>query len=186
MGEPATRLTYEEYLALERDGETKHEYIDGIVIAMAGGTLEHARLCARVSGLLELGLEGKPCRVFNADARVRVTATNRSTYPDVTVVCGELERAEDDQEAIANPVLIVEGLSDSTEATDRGEKFAHLRTVPSLIEYVLISQRRPWVEVFRRSPAGWILSEAGPGETVQLTSVDAPLSIDALYRDALT
>jgi Uma2 family endonuclease len=180
------RMTYAEYLAAEETSPVKHEFLDGVAYAMAGGTIEHAALSASVIGLLTRALSGRPCRVFSSDARVRVLATGLSTYPDVTVVCGKLEVDAEDPHAIVNPVLLVEVLSDSTEAADRGEKAAHYRRIPSLRELVLVSQRGPRIEVQRRSDAGhWELFEAGPGERAVLASVGCELEVDAVYRDPL-
>lgn len=186
MAEPVPRASYAEYLALEAKSDEKHEYIDGLILAMSGGTLEHGRLMSAATVELSRVLEGKPCRVFSSDARVRVQATKRSTYPDLSVVCGEVERASDDREAITNPILLVEVLSESTERSDRGEKFAHYRRLESLQDYVLISQTEPRIECFHRTDSGWMLTEAGPGEELYLAAVEGKLSVDALYADALS
>src|SRR5712692_2096843 len=110
-----SRMSYAEYLQLERTSAMKHEYLRGEVFAMAGGTPEHARLAASIIGALTAALRGRPCSVFTSDARVRIEATDRATYPDVTVVCGRLEHTLDDPDSITNPVVIVEILSDATE-----------------------------------------------------------------------
>jgi Uma2 family endonuclease len=187
MSRPAalSRMTYAEYLEFERSSELKHEYLRGEVFAMAGGTPEHARLAANVIGELRNALRGRPCSVFTSDARVRIAATDRATYPDVTVVCGRLDHAPDDADAIVNPIVIVEILSDATEAEDRGEKFAHYRRLASLREYVLVSQRARRLEVYRRRDDRWFLDEAGAGETLRLESIDVALSVDEVYRDPL-
>jgi Uma2 family endonuclease len=155
------------------------------VLAMAGGTPEHARLAANVIGELRSVLRGRPCSVFTSDARVRIEATDRATYPDVTVVCGRLEHAGDDPDSIANPVVIVELLSDATEAEDRGEKFAHYRRLHSLREYVLVSQRARRLEVYRRRDDRWLLDEAASGDSLRLESIDVELLVDEVYRDPL-
>jgi Uma2 family endonuclease len=181
-----SRMSYAEYLELERTSEMKHEYLRGEVFAMAGDTPEHARLAANIIGELTAALRGRPCSVFTSDARVRIEATDRATYPDVTVVCGRLEHAADDPDSISNPVVIVEILSDATEAEDRGEKFAHYRRLASLREYVLVSQRARRLEVYRRRDERWLLDEAGTGETLRLESIDVVLSVDEVYRDPLS
>jgi len=188
MSDPAQRLTmsYVEYLAAEEKSDEKHEFWAGEVYAMAGGSPEHAALSAAI--VLELGsaLRGKPCRVFSADARVRVRATGITTYPDVTVVCGKLETDPDDLHAIVNPVVLVEVLSDSTEARDRGEKAAHYRHIPTLKEYVFVSQGPPRIEVYRRNEAGrWELFEFEAGASVELASVECSIRVDDVYRDPL-
>lgn len=151
----ATRklLTYAEYMAAEDVALEKHEFLDGQVFAMSGGTPEHAALAAACSHALSNALAGRPCRVFSSDLRVRIRATGLTTYPDVSVVCGTLETDAEDPHAINDPLLLVEVLSDSTEAHDRGEKAAHYRRIPALREYVLISQRQRRVEVYRRNDA---------------------------------
>jgi Uma2 family endonuclease len=178
-------MTYAQYLELERSSEVKHEYLRGEIFAMAGGSPEHARLAANVIGELGAALRGRPCAVFTSDARVRIEATDRATYSDVTVVCGRLEHAPDDPDSITNPVVIVEVLSDATEADDRGEKFAHYRRLPSLREYLLISQRARRLEIYRRRDDRWLLDEAGAGETLRLDSIDVALAVDEIYRDPL-
>ena len=183
------RVSYGEYLTLERRSDVKHEYVNGRIYAMAGGTPEHGRLTMSIGRLLGAALEGRPCAVFSSDVRVRVAATGRSTYPDLSVVCGRLERAADDPDAIINPVVLVEVLSASTEAADRGDKFAHYRRLPSLEEYALIAQDTPRVEVFRRQRdeqgETWIMSEFGPGQTVHLASLGVDFTLDELYHDPL-
>jgi Uma2 family endonuclease len=178
-------MTYAQYLAQEEPSLEKHEYLRGQVWAMAGGTPSHARIATNVATSLANALKGRRCAVFSADLRVRVEETDRSTYPDVTVVCGKQVAAADDANAIVNPSLIVEVLSDSTEASDRGEKFAHLQHLPSLQEYVLVSQREQRIEVFRRGEGStWTLLPFTSGR-VDLTSVDAALEFADVYADPL-
>lgn len=187
------RLTYAEYLAFEETSEQKHEFIDGLVLAREGGSaphahaaessIEHARLAARITTALSIALAGRPCNVFGSDARVRISATERATYPDVSVVCGPVVRASDDSQALTNPVVIVEVLSPTTEQSDRGEKFRHYRRLESLREYVLVAQDEPRIEVFRREGDVWTFREHGPGERVMLASIEAVLDVDAIYAD---
>ena len=174
-------MTFEEYLAFEEASEEKHEWINGQVFAMAGGTPLHAELSATVIAQLKAVLGPKGCRVFSSDLRVTIEATARRTYPDVTVVCGPLAKDPADRNAITNPTLIVEVLSDSTEASDRGDKWRHYRMLPSLQSYVLINTREPLVEVFTRNGSSWSLRDAGPGELAALGMHDAKLDVDALY-----
>jgi len=185
VGVPAQRVSYAEYLAFERDAETKHEFIDGAVVAMAGGTPEHSRLAMNVGVALANALRGRRCSAFSSDLRVHVPATGRSTYPDVTVVCDERRTAEVDPDAIINPTLIVEVLSPTTEARDRGEKFSHYRRLESLREYVLVSQDDVRIEVFRRQGDIWALRDYGPGQSVELASLDVRLEVDVIYDDPL-
>ncbi len=180
-------MTYAEYLSRERTSERKHEYVNGRVYAMAGGSPEHARLAARIIAALLSALEGKPCEPYTSDLRVRIVATGRSTYPDVTVVCGALERADDDPDAVTNPALLAEVLSDTTEGDDRGDKWAHYQRIPSLREYVLVSQRSHRIEVYSRDPAQadlWHYREFGAGAFVQLPALGVQLSVDGVYANA--
>lgn len=174
-------MTFEEYLAFEEASDEKHEWVNGRVFAMAGGTPRHARLSARAIILLEGLLGPHGCSAYSSDLRVRIQETTRSTYPDVTVVCGPLAKDPADRNAITNPTLIVEVLSDSTEASDRGDKWRHYRMLPSLQSYVLINTREPLVEVFTRNGSSWSLRDAGPGEFAALGLHDAKLDVDALY-----
>lgn len=177
-------MTYAEYCAFERDATIKHEYLRGEVFAMTGGTLEHARLGGRLIYLLTRELAAKPCRVLTSDARVRVEATDLDTYPDVSVVCGEARTAIEDNHALVNPTFVVEVLSDSTEAYDRGQKAAHYRRIPSLQAYLLVSQHEPRLELFVRQPAGtWTLIEAGPGEPLVIEPLGCTLLVDEVYAE---
>jgi Uma2 family endonuclease len=179
-------MTYAEYLAAEAASDVRHEFLNGEVWAMAGGTPEHSALAAAVIAQLGALLRGKPCRTFTSDLRVRVADTGLATYPDVSVVCGQLETAPDDEDAVTNPIVLVEVLSDSTEGYDRGAKWAHYRRLPSLREYVLVAQSEPLVEVFRRGEAGrWELLEARPGETIELASLGVRLEVAAIYANPL-
>jgi Uma2 family endonuclease len=182
---PSRKATYAEYLALERSSETKHEYVNGELYAMAGGSPEHARLAFELGYLLKAAFGDKPCRVFSSDARVRVEATDRSAYPDLTIVCGALETSPTDPDAIVNPTVLVEVLSPSTETTDRLEKWAHYRRIPSLQAYVLVAQDEARIETYRRDGRRWIYEEAGPGEVVRIGGIEVDVAIDALYASAL-
>jgi Uma2 family endonuclease len=189
MGRPApsARMSYAEYLAAEAVSDVRHEFLNGEVWAMAGGTPEHAALAASMIGELRAALRGKPCRTYSADLRIRVPETGLSTYPDVAVVCGELVTAADDEYAAVNPVVLVEVLSEATEGYDRGAKAAHYRRIPSLREYILVSQAEPRIEVHRRSESGrWEILEARPGESIELTSLGISLDVAAVYANPLT
>ena len=147
-------FTYPEYLALERRTDTRHEWRRGEVWAMAGGTPKHAVVCANVVRLLGNALASRPCTVHTSDQKVRVEATDRSTYPDITVVCGKRELSSVDPNAVTNPIAIVEVLSDGTESDDRGEKAVQYRRIASLREHVLVSQKERHVEVYSRDDGG--------------------------------
>jgi Uma2 family endonuclease len=179
------RVSYAEYVSIANDSPVKYEYIAGEIVAMSGGTIAHGRLIGRATDLLNRALDGKRCLVLPSDLRVRIRSAERATYPDLHVVCGEFERDPDDDHAIVNPTVIVEVLSDSTEGSDRTEKFAAYRRLPSLREYVLISQRERRVEVYRRDGRRWHLDEYGPGERLPLSSLAVELVVDELYVDRL-
>jgi Uma2 family endonuclease len=165
------RYSYEEYLAYERDSRLKHEYHDGEITAMAGGSRRHNALALRVGGALDAA-RSRGCISFQSDQKVRVLATGRATYPDASMVCGPIEGDPADPlgETITNPTVIVEVLSPSTEEYDRGEKWEDYQLIPSLQEYVLVSQNRPRIEWYRRLPQGaWEYRDATEGR-VQLAS----------------
>jgi Uma2 family endonuclease len=178
------RATYAEYVAIANDSEVKYDYLAGEVVAMAGGTVEHARLIARATALIDRALEGRPCIVLPSDMRIRIRAVDRSTYPDLHIVCGQPERDPDDDHAIVNPTVIVEVLSDSTAGLDRIEKFAAYRRLPSLREYVLVSQRERRIETYRRREnRRWQLDEHVTGDRLRLESIAIELAVDDLYVD---
>jgi Uma2 family endonuclease len=186
VGEPAEkRVTYAEYVARAAASDVKLEYIQGTIVAMSGGTLAHARLCAAVTIALGRALEGKPCVVLSSDARVRIRAADRATYPDVSVACGELEQDPDDPLSLINPVVLVEVTSPSSERNDRTEKFSDCRRLPSLAEYVVVHQARRCIEVYRREGRRWVMDEYGPGEEAVLESLGIRLDVDAVYFDPL-
>jgi len=182
------RFTFEDYLELETYAEVKHEFLDGHVWAMAGGTRGHAALCGRMTILLGSLLRERPCEVFNSDLRVRVVATGLGTYPDVTVICGRFEADPEDPKGntATNPLVIVEVLSPSTEQYDRGEKLTHYRRIASLREVVLVAQDARRVEVWSRSESGGWSECVSTGEsTAHLPSLGCDLPLAEIYRDPL-
>jgi Uma2 family endonuclease len=175
--------SYGEYLAYEQDSGMKHEYDGGEIIAMAGGTRRHNALASRISAALE---NGRPpgCIAFQSDQRVRILATGKATYPDVSMVCGPIEDdpADPSRTTITNPTLIIEVLSPTTEQDDRGDKWEHYQRVPSLQEYVLVSQSHPRVEHYRRlTTGGWEYHDVTEG-VVRLAS-GAVLDLARLYAE---
>lgn len=184
--ESSQRATYTEYVQADEKSDDRLEYYDGVIVAMASGTPEHAALSAAFIVALGNALEGKPCRVFSADLRVHIDATRSSVHPDLSVVCGEMRTSSIDPLAVTNPVLVVEILSPSTEGHDQGPKASHYRRIESLREYVLVSQHERLVEVYRRNEhERWELFEYREGSTIELASIDARLAVDALYIDPL-
>jgi Uma2 family endonuclease len=183
------RHSFAEYLDIEAMSPIKHEYLDGSVWAMAGGSPRHAAIAANVAAILGAALRERPCQVYSSDLRVRVKATGLGTYPDLSVVCGALQTDPDDPGAntAINPTLIVEVLSPSTEDYDRGEKLAHYKQIPSAREILLIAHEEPRLELWRRTDTGWTLEVAcaGAEERVRLPSLDCTLELAEVYRNPL-
>jgi Uma2 family endonuclease len=177
-------LSPQEYLARERLAEIKSEYYDGEVFAMAGGSKEHSIIAVNTAGSLNAQLADRPCEVYNSDMRVQVAEEGPYTYPDVTVVCGEPQFADTEVDTLLNPTLMVEILSPTTEAWDRGGKFEGYQQVPSLQEYVLIAQDRPRVEQYARQAEGqWLLTvTSGLEGIVSLPSIGCALALREVYR----
>lgn len=179
------RYTYEEYLAFERSANVKHEFFDGEIYAMAGGTREHAAICVNISSVLRTQLRGRGCQTHSSDLRVRVLETGLATYPDVTVVCKPVEIDPVDRHTVTNPTLVVEVLSPSSAAYDRGEKLEHYKQIPALREVVLVAHDEQLIEVWRRGDDGaWSRREVRSG-SLALTSVPCSLAVDDVYRDEL-
>ncbi|MBL8234403.1 MAG: Uma2 family endonuclease [Bryobacterales bacterium] len=179
---PVTRLTEEQYLAIERSAENRSEFFQGEMFAMSGGSANHARLAGDLYRALG-SHTGTHCECFIADMRVRVAPSGLYTYPDVSVVCGEPRFLDATNDTLLNPVVIVEVLSPSTESYDRGKKFKLYRELASLREYVLVAQDAMSVEVFAKDEQGrWVLTEySKPEEVVRLSSVDFAMPLAELY-----
>lgn len=181
------KCTVAEYLALERKAETKSELRDGEMLPMAGASLKHNRLVGNAAVTLHSQLRGTSCEVLMSAMRVRVPSTDLFTYPDVVVVCGQPEMDDAEGDTLLNPKLIVEVLSKSTEDYDRGTKFAHYRTLPSLTDYVLIAQDSVHVEHFTRQGDGrWVLAETkDPRSVLDLPSIGCRLAVADVYERVL-
>ena len=181
--QPQTRFTPEEYLAQERQALYKSEYLNGEIFAMSGASREHNLICVNVSSILHAQLRQRPCETYAGDMRVKVSPTGLYTYPDVIVVCDEPQFEDAHVDTLLNPTLIMEVLSPSTEDYDRGTKFEHYRTLPSLQEYLLISQDKIHiVHYVKQEDATWVLSEtARPEDHVQLPSISCDLSVADIY-----
>jgi Uma2 family endonuclease len=153
---PTTRLTPEQYLAIERKAEYKSEYYNGEMFAMAGVSKEHSRVKENLIGELYARLKGGHCRTHSSDMRVKVSPTGLYTYPDVIIVCGEEHFEDAEVDTLLNPQVIIEILSDSTEKYDRGKKFRHYKQIESFREYILVAQDEPVVErSVRQSDGAW-------------------------------
>jgi Uma2 family endonuclease len=174
----------EEYLAAEESSPIKHEYIDGDVFAMAGASDAHVTIAGNLFTLLRTHVRGGSCRVFMADMKARVNQLNRFFYPDVMVTCDDRDRSTTLFKCY--PCLIIEVLSESTEAFDRGDKFADYQEMETLTEYVVISQTKQRMDCFRRNEEGfWVLQSYKPGDKVHLKSVDFYTTIEEVYEDVV-
>ena len=186
MGEKAlARLGIQDYLTFEAESDIRHEFHNGEIFAMAGGTRNHGKLGSNIVTELTLIERRKGCTTYNGDVKVRIEASNRFLYPEASVVCGEVESSIYDSESIVNPVLIAEVLSDSSEAYDRGEKFRQYRYLSSFREYLLIDQHRPVVTIFyKRDDQVWEMQEVlGLEGNIYLQSLDAEITMEDLYRN---
>jgi Uma2 family endonuclease len=183
--QPQPRLAPEQYLEIDRASEFRNEYYNGRMYAMSGGSHPHAIVIGNLIRHLGNALVKRPCLVTASDLRVRVAPAGLYTYPDVVVVCGEPRYADNQIDTLLNPILLIEVLSPSTEAYDRGFKSAQYRTLESLQEYALVSQAEPRVEVFRRQEGGhWLLSEFVGSEAVcRFESVGASVTLGEVYEN---
>lgn len=175
--------SFKDYLLVEEMSQVKHEYLDGEIYAMAGGTVLHAALTGSVSAMLHRQLSGR-CRVLSSDLRIRVTATGLASYPDVTVICGRTETDPESKDTVVNPTVVVEVLSPSTIAYDLGKKFDHYAQIPSLRAVVYLWQDYPRIEVRERAGDAWRTSVAEQGGTALVSALDCQLEVDPLYTDA--
>ena len=176
--------TYAEYLAHEQASNVKHEYLDGEIYAMAGGSPEHASLAMVIGSSLMTQLEGKPCRVFSSDLRVRVLETGLATYPDVTVLCGVSERDPESPTHVTNPKVVVEVLSRGTADYDRGEKREHYQRIASLEAIVIVNHESEQIELWVREGGDWNHASFGAGESVPLPNIGCLIDVDEVYAAA--
>jgi len=167
MSFPAqSQYTAEQYLELERRADYKSEFIDGRIYAMSGADRIHNQITFNIAGLLHSQLRGRPCQAYLTDMRVKISSTGMYAYPDVAALCGEALFEDTHLDTLINPALIIEVLSPSTEAYDRGGKFSHYRKIESLVEYVLVAQDRYSVERFLRQESQWLFSESTDPDAV--------------------
>jgi len=181
--DPQQRLTIAEYLAFERLSETRHDYLDGETFAMAGASRNHNRITLNIALALETALGDRDCEVFASEMRV-VTPSQLFTYPDVVVACGPIQFDDSELDTLLNPVLVIEVLSKSTEAYDRVTKLSHYRTIPSLVEALLVAQDKVHVEqLIRQSGTDWLFRESDDLEaSLELPSVSCDLNLRRVYR----
>ena len=185
MGRPqrVRRLTPAEYLDIERVAAYRSEYFDGEMFAMAGGSPRHSLISANLIREVANRLKRRTCAVYESNLRILVSATGLYTYPDASVVYGPLEFEDPRRDTVLNPTLLVEVLSQSTEAYDRGKKFSHYRQIPSLREYLLVSQEEAKIERFLRNDDGtWTLTEAaGLAATLALPSLGIEICLGEVF-----
>ena len=187
MGEPAIKLEptsrFAAYLEAERSTGLKHEYHDGKIVAMAGGSGKHSLIASRINYELTGRLEGQPCQPHNSDLRIRTGDSN--FYPDVVVVCPPIELDKELPHTLLNPRVIVEVLSPSTESYDRGFKWFHYQQIESLTDYVLVASESKTVEHYHReSDATWLYELLGENDTLKLPSINCEVPVAAFYKTA--
>jgi Uma2 family endonuclease len=180
------RYTYAQYVALERESPTKHEFFDGEIYAMAGGSEDHSALAVNVLAALLGAVGDRPCRVHTSDLRIYVEAVGLATFPDGSVICGPLQQHAPSPNATAlNPLVLLEVTSDSSEEYDTGEKLDAYRTIPTLREVILVSHRERRITIHRRDAAGsWAMRVAIAGGRIMVESLGAELIVDTIYRNA--
>lgn len=181
---PKTFLTEEEYLAIERQAEIKSEYFAGEVFALAGASRRHNRIVTNLVVALDAQLRDRPCNVYSNDLRVKIPRAGLFTYPDVVVTCGEEFFVDQEKDVLLNPVIVIEVLSDSTEAYDRGKKFEYYQSIDSLRDYLLVSQSSLKVEQFtRQDEKQWLYSETHDAqEIIRIQSIECELKLEEIYR----
>ncbi|MEM7585613.1 MAG: Uma2 family endonuclease [Acidobacteriota bacterium] len=180
-----TQLSPEEYLAIERQAEERSEYYRGEMFLLAGASRQHNRIATNLTSLLDRQLAGRDCDVYASDLRVLVDRTGLYTYPDLVVTCGPERFADEHRDVLLNPLLIIEILSASTEAHDRGRKFEHYQQIESLTEYLLVAQDSMRVEQYRKQESEWLYREVRGGErVVELPVIDGKLPMSEIYRRA--
>lgn len=181
-----THYTAEEYLALERSASTKSEFHDGQIYAMTGAGRKHNIITVNIARELSTQLKKRPCEAYSSDMRVKAADARSYYYPDIVVACGTPQFEDAHVDTLLNPTLLVEVLSPSTEAYDRGGKFAHYRKIPTLREYLLVVQDQPSIERYLRQGDVWVLSEAlGLDAEMPLDSIDCVLSLREVYDKVL-
>ena len=176
-------LTFEAYMAWEADQPERHEFFAGEVFAMTGARATHNTIAGNVFALLKQALRGTPCRVFFTDMKLHAASVNASFYPDVFVSCDPRDRTSDAELVQRHPQLVVEVLSDSTAAFDRGQKFEAYRSLDSLTAYLLVEQNRPHADLFVRNAEGlWVLNPVGEGESLTIAPLGVVLPMEAIYE----
>lgn len=185
--DPKHRVSPEEYLAMEEVSEERNEFVNGVVVAMSGNTCPHVMIVDNIVLELNGALRGKPCRMYSNELKVKVALTESYFYPDLVGICGSPVFDRPNRVTVLNPTLLIEVLSLSTEAYDRGQKFLHYQQIPTLREYVLISQEEPRVEIYTRGEnSAWTYKMvAGLEATARFESIDCTVPLAEIYRDVV-
>ena len=178
------QISPEEYLIGERESDIRHEYFAGEIFAMAGASREHNQISTNIVRLLGNQLLEKPCSVFAGDMKVKIQKKKKYSYPDIVVVCEKEEYEDEHNDVLLNPVVLIEILSDSTEAYDRGDKFSHYQDIPSFTEYILVSQYTLKMERFARQPdKSWVYTiYQGEEDILSVETIDCDLPLAEVYR----
>ncbi len=180
-------LTPEDYLQIERKAEYKSEYVDGVMYAMAGGSPEHSLIAGNLLTELNIQMRDRPCLVFNSDMKVRVPSSRKFHYPDATVVCDKPQYADDEKDALINPLVLIEVISETTAADDRGKKFQYYQEIDSFQEYLLVDPDEPVVERFvKQSDSDWIYTKIeGLEQSIELVTINCRLKLKDIYAKVL-
>lgn len=181
--QPDPHWSPREYLVIERDSEMRHEYLAGQIFAMGGASRNHNLITLNIGSQLHAHFRGKTCETYVNDMRVKVDSSGLFTYPDIVIICNKPQFEDDEVDTLLNPQVLIEVLSQSTESYDRGKKFEHYRQLPSLEEYLLVSQDEPHIEHFvKQSEDHWLLSEAtGLDASICLPTIDYRLQLAEVY-----
>ncbi|TAH52803.1 MAG: Uma2 family endonuclease [Chloroflexota bacterium] len=180
---PQESYSPDEYLAMEQESDIRHEYFDGHIVAMSGASINHNQIVGNAAGELRNALRGKSCRVFSTDLKVGFASRRFYLYPDVLVVCGKLDVEPKRDDTVRNPTLIIEVLSRSTQSFDKSEKFELYRSIPSMQEYVMIDQKRVYVEHYRKKGRFWVMETLSDlKESLELASLGVTITVAVLYE----
>jgi len=182
---PRLGYSFREYVRFEAEAREKHEFVAGLILAMAGGTLEHARRVAKVIELLGAQLRGQRCSVLDSNARIRVRASGNGYYPDASVFCGSVESDSEDALSATNPVVLVEVLSPSTAEYDRTDKLEDYQRIPSVRHVVHVAHDAERIHVWTRTGDEWSMKSWSAGERAELPAVQCLLDVSEIYRDPL-
>jgi Uma2 family endonuclease len=185
IGRRHHRYTYAQYVALEKISDIKHEFLDGEIYAMAGGSEDHSALAAEVLRALGNAVGDRPCRVHTSDMRIYVESIGLATFPDASVICGPLQQHGASPDATAlNPIILLEVTSDSSEEYDTGEKLEIYTTIPTLNEYIVVSHRERRITVHRREADRWVMRSAITGGMIRVETLAVDLIVDLIYRNS--